>query len=280
MKVKVTADSTCDLPEELVKERNIKVFPLYIVRDGEALRDGVDITPDEMYAYTKQTGKLCSTSAVTVADYSDGWTECLEEYDAVVHVAFSSELSVTCANARLAAESFDKVYIVDSLNLSTGYGQLALDAADMAAEGKEPAEIVAEIERLREKMDVSFVINTLEFLRKGGRCTTVQALGANLLSLKPVIEVHDGKMTVGKKYRGKIEAAYIQYIHERLEGQDDIDPRRIFITDSGLPDELRARLREEVLSCQPFKEVHNTRAGCTVSGHCGPYTMGILYYHK
>ena len=130
------------------------------------------------------------------------------------------------------------------------------------------------------KMDVSFVLNTLDYLKKGGRCTSVQALGANLLGLKPCIEVIGGKMTVGKKYRGKIEAAYVQYIKDRLAGRDDIDTRRVFITDSGLPDDVRARLREVVLSCQPFEEVYNNRAGCTISGHCGPWCMGVLYYHK
>ena len=190
-------------------------------------------------------------------------------------------MSASCNNARLAAEELPgKVWVVDSLNLSTGFGHLVLDAALMAEKGMSPDEIVAEIERLVPKMDVSFVLNTLDYLRKGGRCTSVQALGANLLGIKPCIEVIDGKMTVGKKYRGKIEAAYVQYIKDRLSNRDDIDTRRVFITDSGLPDDVRARLREVVLSCQPFEEVYNNRAGCTISGHCGPWCMGVLYYHK
>ena len=280
MKVKITADSTCDLPQDYIERYGIKIFPLYIVRDGVSLRDGIDITPDELYQYTRETGKLCGTAASTAADYADGWRECLKSCDAVVHVAFSSELSVTCANARLAAGDFENVYVVDSLNLSTGFGHLVLDAAIMAENGAEPQEIVAELERLVPKMDVSFVLNTLDYLRTGGRCTAVQALGANLLGLKPCIEVHEGKMGVGKKYRGKIENAYIQYIKDRLQGRDDIDLRRVFITDSGLPEDVRARLREAVLACQPFEEVRNNRAGCTISGHCGPWCMGVLYYHK
>ena len=280
MKVKITADSTCDLPQAFLDRYGIRIFPLYIVRDSVALRDGIDITPDDLYAYTKETGKLCGTAAGTVADYADGWRECLKDCDAVVHVAFSSELSVTCGNARLAAEDFDNVYVVDSLNLSTGYGHLVLDAAIMAEDGASPQEIVAETERQVPKMDVSFVLNTLDFLRKGGRCTAVQALGANLLGIKPCIEVHEGKMGVAKKYRGKIEAAYHQYIRDRLQGRDDIDLRRVFITDSGLPDDVRQRLRQTVLECQPFAEVYNNRAGCTISGHCGPWCMGVLYYHK
>ena len=280
MKVKISTDSTCDLPRELLERWDIGVLPLYIIRDGVALRDGIDITTKEMYEYTERTGRLCSTAAATVADYAAAWTEWLKDADAIVHIAFSSELSASCNNARIAAEDFENVTVVDSLNLSTGFGQLALDAAIMAANGAAPAGIAAEIERLVPKMDVSFVLNTLDYLRKGGRCTAIQALGANLLGLKPCIEVHNGKMGVAKKYRGRIEAAYHQYIRDRLQGRDDIDLRRVFITDSGLPDDVRARLRATVLECQPFREVYNNTAGCTISGHCGPWCMGVLYCHK
>ena len=280
MKVKISTDSTCDLPRELLERWDIGVLPLYIIRDGVALRDGIDITTKEMYEYTERTGKLCSTAAATVADYAAAWTEWLKDADAIVHIAFSSELSASCNNARIAAEDFENVTVVDSLNLSTGFGQLALDAAIMAANGAAPAGIAAEIERLVPKMDVSFVLNTLDYLRRGGRCTAIQALGANLLGLKPCIEVHNGKMGVAKKYRGRIEAAYHQYIRDRLQGRDDIDLRRVFITDSGLPDDVRARLRATVLECQPFREVYNNTAGCTISGHCGPWCMGVLYCHK
>ena len=281
MKIKISTDSTCDLPAELIAAHDIGGLPPDSSRGGEARRDGIDVTPDDLYAYTKATGKLCGTSAVTIADYLTAWNGWLEDCDAIVHVAFSSELSVSCNNARLAAEELPgKVWVVDSLNLSTGFGHLVLDAALMAEKGMDPADIAAEIERLVPKVDVSFVLNTLDYLRKGGRCTSVQALGANLLGLKPCIEVIGGKMTVGKKYRGKIEAAYVQYIKDRLANRSDIDTRRVFITDSGLPDELRQRLREVVLSCQPFEEVYNNRAGCTISGHCGPWCMGVLYYHK
>ena len=163
MKIKISTDSTCDLPAELIAAHNIGVLPLYIIRDGEALRDGIDVTPDDLYAYTKATGKLCGTSAVTIADYLTAWNGWLEDCDAIVHVAFSSELSVSCNNARLAAEELPgKVWVVDSLNLSTGFGHLVLDAALMAEKGMDPADIAAEIERLVPKVDVSFVLNTLD----------------------------------------------------------------------------------------------------------------------
>lgn len=280
MRVKISTDSTCDLPKELVEKYDIGVMPLYIIRDGKSLRDGIDVTTQDVFDYTSATGKLCGTSAVTIADYLAAWSGWLAEYDAVVHIAFSSELSASCSNARIAAQELGGVQVVDSLNLSTGFGHLVLDAAIMAQAGKTPDEIVVETERLVPLVDVSFVLNTLDYLRKGGRCTTLQALGANMLGLKPCVEVHDGTMSVAKKYRGKIETAFVQYVTDRLRGRDDIDTRRVFITDSGISEEAYEKIRETVLACQPFEEVYHNLSGCTISGHCGPWCMGVLYYHK
>jgi DegV family protein with EDD domain len=169
---------------------------------------------------------------------------------------------------------------VDSRNLSTGIGHLVLDAAEMAEQGMDAADIASALEKKREKLDVSFVIDTLEYLKRGGRCSALVAMSANLLHLKPCIEVKDGKMGVGHKYRGKLEKCYVQYIEERLKGRDDIDCHRIFITDSGCDEATWRELERVVRACQPFEEVIHTRAGCTVSNHCGPGCMGILYYHK
>ena len=170
---------------------------------------------------------------------------------------------------------------MDARNLSTGIGHLVLDAAIMAGRGDmDAADIAAELERKREKLDVSFVLDTLEYLVAGGRCSSLAAVGANLLSLKPCIEVKNGVMGVAKKYRGKLMKCYVQYIEDRLKGRDDIDCSRIFITDSGLDEEVRDELERVVRACQPFEQVYRTQAGCTVSSHCGPKCMGILYYHK
>lgn len=280
MKIKISADSTCDLPRSIVEKNDIGIMPLYIIRGDESLRDGIDITPPELYEYARETGKLCGTSAVTVADYITAWTGWLRDYDAVVHIAFSSELSASCNNARIAASEVPNVYIVDTLNLSTGCGHLVLDACELASQGMDAAEIKETLDKRVPKLEVSFVIDTLEYLKKGGRCTSLQALGANLLGLKPCIEVRDGKMSTGKKYRGRIEDVYTKYITERLSGRTDIDTRRLFITDSGITEEERARLRELAGSLQPFEEIISTEAGCTVSGHCGPKTMGVLFYTK
>ena len=280
MKIKISADSTCDLSPELIERYHIGITPLYIIRGEETLRDGIDVRPEELYEYANVTGKLCKTAAVNVSDYLAYFAACREEYDAVIHFTISSDMSACYQNACIAAQEFTNVYPVDWRNLSTGIGHLVLDAAEMAEQGMDAANIASALEKKREKLDVSFVIDTLEYLKRGGRCSALVAMSANLLHLKPCIEVKDGKMGVGHKYRGKLEKCYVQYIEERLKGRDDIDCHRIFITDSGCDEATWRELERVVRACQPFEEVIHTRAGCTVSNHCGPGCMGILYYHK
>lgn len=280
MKIKISADSTCDLSPELIERYHIGITPLYIIRGEETLRDGIDVRPEELYEYANVTGKLCKTAAVNVSDYLAYFAACREEYDAVIHFTISSDMSACYQNACIAAQEFTNVYPVDSRNLSTGIGHLVLDAAEMAEQGMDAANIASALEKKREKLDVSFVIDTLEYLKRGGRCSALVAMSANLLHLKPCIEVKDGKMGVGHKYRGKLEKCYVQYIEERLKGRDDIDCHRIFITDSGCDEATWRELERVVRACQPFEEVIHTRAGCTVSNHCGPGCMDILYYHK
>ena len=280
MKIKISADSTCDLSPELIERYHIGITPLYIIRGEETLRDGIDVRPEELYEYANATGKLCKTAAVNVSDYLAYFAACREEYDAVIHFTISSDMSACYQNACIAAQEFTNVYPVDSRNLSTGIGHLVLDAAEMAEQGMDAADIASALEKKREKLDVSFVIDTLEYLKRGGRCSALVAMSANLLHLKPCIEVKDGKMGVGHKYRGKLEKCYVQYIEERLKGRDDIDCHRIFITDSGCDEATWRELERVVRACQPFEEVIHTRAGCTVSNHCGHGCMGILYYHK
>ena len=282
MKIKICADSTCDLSPELVAKYDIGILPLYIVKDGTSYADGLEISPQDIYEHVRGGGAMCSTAAVSVADYEAFFAEQHKNFDALIHFNISSEMSSCYQNARIAAESIENVYPVDSRNLSTGIGQLVIAAAEMAAEGKLSAgEIYDAVLEKREKLDVSFVLDTLEYLRKGGRCSTLAALGANLLSLKPCIEVRDGVMGVGKKYRGKLGNCVVQYVRDRLEGRDDIDLRRIFITDStGFTQEELDAVEAEVRRCQPFEEILHTNAGCAVSNHCGPRCIGILYFHK
>ena len=282
LNIKISADSTCDLSPELVEAYGVDITPLYIVMGEETLRDGLDVKPEDLYRRFRETGKLCQTAAVNVADYTAFFKKQLETYDAVIHFTISSDMSGCYQNACIAAEDFPgRVFPVDARKLSTGIGHLVLDAADMAKAGELTAAEIADIlNEKKAKLDVSFVIDTMEFLKAGGRCSSLAAFGANLLSLKPSIEVKEGKMGVGKKYRGKIVGAYKQYITDRLKDRDDIDTKRIFITDSGIDESIRQELHALVASLQPFEEILHTQAGCTVSQHCGPGTMGILYYHK
>lgn len=241
MNIRISADSTCDLSPELIEKYDIRITPLYIVRDGQSLVDGKDITPDEIYAHVNSGGGMCSTAAVSVYDYTQFFRRQLEECDAVVHFHISGDMSACYQNACIAAQEVGNVYPVDSRSLSTGIGQLVLEAAQLAREGKLTAqEIAHEMERRRELLDVSFLVERLDFLHKGGRCSGVALLGANMLNLRPCIQVKDGQMMVGKKYRGPYVSCLLQYIRERLKGRDDIDTRRIFITESGgfTPEEL------------------------------------------
>ena len=189
-------------------------------------------------------------------------------------------MSCCYQNACIAARDFENVYVVDSRNLSSGIGHLAVDAAIMAENGATAEEIFRAMEEKKSRLDVSFVINTLEFLKMGGRCSSLAALGANMLGLKPCIEVKDGKMSVCKKYRGHLERCLQKYVADRLSEPDTIEPSRIFITDSGVPDEMVKMVEEEIRRHVAFDEIIHTYAGCTVSNHCGPNCLGILFYRK
>jgi DegV family protein with EDD domain len=280
VKIRITADSTCDLSPELVEKYNIRMLPLQIVMDDKPYKDGVEITPSDIFEYVESGKGICHTTAVNIEEYTEFFKEELKEYDAVVHICISSEFSTCYQNACLAAEELENVYPVDSRNLSTGSGHLVIDAAIMAEQGMEPQEIKKALDDMAEKVEASFVINTLKYLHKGGRCSSVAALGANLLQLKPCIEVVDGKMEVGKKYRGSIEKAIRQYVNDRLTGRDDIDYTRIFITHTCPEREIPETVIEQVKNLGLFEEVIETIAGCTVSNHCGPNTLGVLFYRK
>ena len=280
MKIKISADSTCDLSPELIERYHIGITPLYIIRGEETLRDGIDVHPQELYDYANATGKLCKTAAVNVSDYLAYFAEYRKEYDAVIHFTISSDMSGCYQNACIAAKEFTNVYPVDARNLSTGIGHLVLDAAEMAEQGMDAADIAAALEKKREKLDVSFVLDTLDYLVRGGRCSALVAMSANLLHLKPCIEVKDGKMGVAKKYRGTFAKCLEAYIADRLAGRDDIELGRIFITHSGVPDEIIALAKSCIAKYQTFDEVCVTCAGCTVSSHCGPGTIGILFIRK
>lgn len=278
--VRVSADSTCDLSPELLEAYQIQIMPLYVVMSGVSYRDGVDITPDELYEKIRQENKIGTTAAINVDEYITFFRRQRESCGSVVHFTISGEMSSCYQNACIAADEVGEVYVVDSRNLSTGIGHLALRAAELARQGMPAREIAAHMERVKDKLDVSFIPSTLEFLRMGGRCSAVAALGANLLRLKPCIQVKAGSMGVGKKYTGSMEVVLQKYIRDRLANPEELDLARIFITHSGIDERLIQHARETLLACAPFREVLVTRAGCTVSNHCGPGTLGILFFKK
>ncbi len=280
MKVRISADSTCDLTPELVAANDISIVPLYILCGDKVCLDGVDIFPDDVFNWSDENHRIVSTSAVNVEDYLGYFKKYKEDADALIHFTISSDMSSCCQNARIAASELENVYVIDSRNLSTGIGHLVLDAAEMARNGMEAEDIVKEIEARSAKLDVSFILDTLEYMRMGGRCSAVAAFGVNLFKLRPCIEVRGGTMDVGKKYRGTLEKCLVDYVHDKLADKDTINTRRIFITDSGVEEPIWRAVEKAVLECAPFEEVIHTRAGCSISGHCGPKCLGILFYRK
>ncbi len=279
--IKIFVDSTADLSPELIKKYSLTVTPLYVTIGGKAYKDMYEIKAQDIFDNYYKTKELPKTAAVSVADYIEAFRPAVEAGFDIIHFTISAEFSACYQNACIAAEELGHVYPVDSRNLSTGIAQLTLLAAEMAEKGETDAEHIAEyVRKVIPRVDVSFILNNLEFLYKGGRCSGVAALGANLLKLKPCIEVVDGKMGVGKKYRGSFEKCASEYIRDRLGNDETIDLHRIFITWSGCDRELIDSLKEEIKSYRNFEEVIDTEAGCTVSGHCGPGCLGVLYIHK
>jgi DegV family protein with EDD domain len=279
MKIKVTVDSTNDLSPEIIEKYDITVMPLAVNMGDKLYRDMVDITPDDIYAHVNGGGSLPKTSAVNAAEYGEMFEKFLKEYDAVIHINISGEMSTCHNSARMAAEDLP-VYPIDSRNLSTGSGLLAIMACEKAAAGEDAAKIAEDLRNAVDKVDASFVVSRLDYLHKGGRCSAIAMLGANVLKLKPCIEVHDGKMGVAKKYRGQYNRCLENYVKDRLNGADDIDTSRIFITHSGVDQTTIDLVRKTVEECKKFDEILITRAGCTISSHCGDGTLGILYMHK
>jgi len=281
MRVKITADSTCDLPPEIIEKHNIGLTPLYIIMDDKPYKDRLEISVSDIFNYVNSGKGITRSNAINISEYQEYFREWLKEYDAIVHINISSHISACNQSAVIAAEDFDNVYVVDSKNLSTGSGHIVLDAAIMAENGMSPADIVKELEKLIPKVDASFVIGTLKFLHLGGRCSSLAKLGANLLKLNPCIEVVDGKMEVGKKYRGAFNKIILQYVEDRLTGDYEIDPKRIFVTyPPTMSDELIKEIVEKIKSIRTFDEILCSEAGCVISNHCGPVCVGILYYRR
>ena len=276
----ITSDSTTDLSRELRERYNVSVMPLKITLGDKIYTDGVDITPDDIYAHHDKTGELPKTSATNVGDCLEFFKPFTDAGKTVIHFTISSEMSSTYNNACLAAEELGNVYVIDTKNLSTGGGLLVVAAAEMLNAGLSAKETVEKTRALAPCVDASFVIDSLEYLYKGGRCSALAMFGANLLKLKPCIQVKDGKMDVAKKYRGKFSEVLKQYVKDKISDYSNIELDRVFITHAGCDPELVNEIVELVRKEVPFKEVFMTRAGCTVSSHCGANTLGVLFIRK
>ena len=279
MKIKILSDSTCDLSPALLAENEIAMVPLTVVKGDEQFKDGVTITAADIFAHVAAGGDLCSTAANSIGEYADIFEQ-YTDYDGVIQITIGSGFSSCYQNATLAAEDYPNVRVVDSQNLSTGQGLVVLKACELAKTATDLDALADEIRAYTEKVEASFLVDKLDYLAKGGRCSAVAALGANLLNLKPCIEVKNGKMGVVKKYRGKYEKCLASYVKERLADREDIDRQILFVTQTEVSDACYEAVMAAVAENGNFEKTYETVAGCTVSCHCGPGTLGVLFVRK
>ena len=280
MKIKILSDSTCDLSADLLAANDITLVPLTVIKNSEEFKDGVTITPAEIFAHVAAGGDLCSTSANSVGEYEEKFNQYQDGYDGILMINIGSGFSSCYQNACIAAADFNNVKVVDSHNLSTGQGLVVLEACRLAKECASLEELHEKVQAMAEKVEASFLVDKLTYLAKGGRCSAVTALGANLLNLKPCIDVKDGKMGVSKKYRGKYAKCLATYVQERLAERDDIRRDILFVTKTSVSDEEYAAVMDAVREFGGFETIYETDAGCTVSCHCGPGTLGVLFVKK
>ena len=280
MRIKVLSDSTCDLSAELLEKFDISVLPLTVIKDGKSYSDNVDIVPAEIFAHVAAGGDLCSTAATNMGEYADWFAKYSKEYDGVVHINLGSGFSSCYQNACLAAEDFDNVRVIDSMNLSTGQGLVVLKACELAKTCTSLDQLKEELDAFTPKVEASFLLDQLKYMVKGGRCSSAAALGANLLNLKPCIEVRDGKMSVVKKYRGNYAKCLANYVKDRLADRDDLTRETLFVTRTPVTDECLEAVKVAVDAYGHFENTYWTEAGCTISCHCGPATLGVLFVRK
>lgn len=282
-KIILSADSTCDLSSDLLEKYKIHTLPLYINLDDKEYKDMVNITPDFIYDYYDKNKVLPKTAAPSIGDYLNHFEQLNNGAYDIIHVSIGSGISASYQNATLAANELDNVYVIDSKSLSTGSGALLVEAYEMINKGKSTDEIVERLKEMREKLDVSFIIDSLTYLREGGRLSALQAFGANLLNIKPSIFVSsqkNGQMDVGNKYRGNINKVFIKFFKDKLEDNDEIDLRRIYLTHSGADEADIELAKNTISSLKNFEEIIVNKASCTISSHCGRNTFGIIFLKK
>ena len=280
MNIKITADSTCDLSGALLQEWNISLMPMHILMGEESYLDGVSIRPADVFAHVQNGGKMPNSAAANLVEYADFFDPFAKEYDAVIHISVSSKLSSCYQNACLAAQQFENVSVVDSQNICTGQGYLVLQAAKWAADGLLPRNITMRLQNLAKRVQLSFVLNQLDYMAKSGRCSGVLAFGANILGIKPSLAVVSGELKVMKKYRGSLPICVGKYITDQLDGRDDIDTSMVFISSCqpkpGCMEAVKAGLKKY----GKFEQVYETDIGTTIGGYSGPGTIGIVFATK
>ena len=280
MKIKILSDSTCDLSPEQIAANDITIVPLTVIKNDEQFKDAVTITPDVIFDHVANGGSLCTTSAHSVGEYQDWFEKFAGDYDGVIHINIGSGFSSCYQNACLAAGEFDNVRVVDSMNLSTGQGLVVLEACRLAKEATDLDQLADQLREYTTRVEASFLLSRLDYMVKGGRCSSVVALGANLLNLKPCIEVKNGKMSVVKKYRGNFDKALSMYVKDRLADREDLVGDILFVTKTPVSEECYAAVMKAVSEHGKFDTVYETNAGCTISCHCGPGTLGVLFVRK
>ncbi len=281
-KIILSADSSCDLGPDLKSRYDVHYARFHILLDDCAYLDGVDFSSNDIFSVYAQKKCLPKTSAIGVGEYYDYFKKWTDKGFEVVHINISSALSSTYQNCCIAASELPGVYPIDSKNLATGMGLLVVEAAKRIEKGLSAKEIQTEVTELSSKVQTSFVLDTLEFLCAGGRCSSLAAMGANILKLKPCIEVDHltGTMALGKKYRGPLDKVLIQFVDEKLSNVSNLDVERIFITHTMQESECLKRVYTHVRDLSIFKEIHITEASCTIAAHCGPNTLGLIFLRK
>ena len=280
MNIKILSDSTCDLSPEQLQKHDITLSRLTVIKNNEEFKDGSTITPADIFAHVATGGDLCSTTAFNIGEYTELYEEFSPKYDAVVQICLGSGFSSSYQNACLAAEDFPNVYVIDSMNLSTGQGHVVLEACRLAENCEDINDMVQKLKDFVPRVESSFLLDQLQYMAKGGRCSAATALGANLLNLKPCIEVKDGKMSVVKKYRGNYAKCLASYVKDRLADRDDILRNELFLTYTPVNDTCLQAVKDAIEEYGHFDAVYETEAGCTVSCHCGPGTLGVLFVRK
>ena len=277
MKIAVSVESTNDLSKELLEKYDIKVIAYTITLGDMTFKDG-EHTTEEMFSYVDKYNTLPKTTALNEFEYTEFFEGLLADYDAVVHICLSSGITSSCGNAFNAAKKMKNVYAVDSMSLSTGIGLLALYARELAEAGEAPDKIAEKVQARAYKLQVSFVVERLDYLYKGGRCNSLQLLGANLLKIRPRIVLKDGKMISDKKYRGNMASVVAKYCADVLSDFNTPDLKRVFVTYTSATPEM-AEAAKAACREAGFKEILETKAGGTIASHCGANTLGILYFN-